>query len=453
MLPGTEGASFPFWSPDGRFIAFFASGKLRKCNASGGVSQVVADARSGRGGTWSRHGVILFSEGIEESLKQVPEAGGAPINATVLDASRGESSHRFPEFLADGRHFVYVNRAAPKYFGLWAGALDSKETKMVLAGNWSTAYHAGPYLLTVRQGNLIAHLFDVHRMQLAGAGFTIADQVASASPSGFASFSASPTGVLIYASGSSPNRELVWFTRSGQRLQSLGRPGEYASPALAPDGRTVAVARIDPQTRTPDIWLIDLIRGTESRFTFDPATDRAPLWSPDESAIVFASDRAAVWNLYRKAVNGSKPEEPLAYPGEDQFPSQWSPSTASIVYHTARPATGWDIGLVPLVEPSRPKSFLRTPFNEVQGAISPNGEWMAYASDETGSFEIYLQSVPAGGNKRQISVHGGSDPRWRPDGTELFYISLNLKLMSVKIRFRPQLEESVPKQLFGSARS
>jgi Tol biopolymer transport system component len=283
---------------------------------------------------------------------------------------------------------------------------------------------------------------------VADEQFSVAEHVASSSPSGFASFSASLTGILAYASGSSPNRQLAWFSRDGKRLGSVGQLGEYASPALSPDEKKIAVARIDSQTRTPDIWLFDLTRGTETRFTFDPGSDRAPLWSPDGTEIMFASDRTGVWDLYRKSVNGTKAEERVISSADDEFPSQWSADMRLIVYSTPRPKTNWDLWTLPVREPSKPSPFLRTRFNEVQGALSPNGQWMAYTADETGRFEVYVQSFPEGGNKRQVSVDGGSDSKWRADGRELFYVSPKHKLISVKLQPGARFEAGLPVELF-----
>jgi Tol biopolymer transport system component len=277
---------------------------------------------------------------------------------------------------------------------------------------------------------LIARPFNVATLNVSDEQFSIAEHVASSSPTGFASFSASSTGVLIYASGTTPNRQLAWFSR--------GRP----------DGRKIAVARIDSQTRTPDIWIFDLSRGTETRFTFDPGSDRAPLWSPDGNEIIFASDRTGVWNLYRKRANDANAEELIVDSPDDEFPSQWSADSRFIVYSTPRPKTKWDLEVLPLREPSKPIPFLVTPFNEVQGVLSPNEQWMAYTSDETGRFEVYIQSFPAGGNKLQLSVDGGSDPKWRSDGRELFYISLKHKLMSVNLSLSSRPQADASKELF-----
>ena len=208
---------------------------------------------------------------------------------------------------------------------------------------------------------------------------------------------------------------------------------------------------IDAQTRTPDIWLLDLQRGTETRLTFDAAGDRAPLWSPDGSEIIFASDRTGVWDLYRKSVNGAKPEEPIGATPGDEFPYQWSNDGRYVVSHVPNPQTNWDIWVTPVAEPSKARPFLQTPFNEVQGALSPDGQWMAYASDETGIFEVYVQSFPVARKKWQVSVRGGSEPKWRSDGRELFYIAPQHKLMSVEIRQDSTFQAGVPRELFRMA--
>jgi serine/threonine protein kinase len=448
MLQGTEGAAFPFWSPDSRFIGFFAGGKLKKMDVSGGVPQVIADAPDGRGGTWNREGTIVFADGINTGLKQVAASGGAATPATTLQSSHDENSHRFPQFLADGRHFVYFNLAAGKYPGPYAGSLDSKETKQILAGRWSTASVVGQYLLSVHNGTLMAHHFTIENLKITGSQIPIAERVGSGSPSGLAAFSASSNGVLIYASGSSANRQLAWFGRDGRRLGPVGAPGEYASPALAPDEKRIAVARTDSQTRTPDIWLFDLVRGTETRLTFDPGSDRAPLWSADGTEILFGSDRTGIWELYRKVLNSPNAEEQVTASVDDEFPSQWSAGGRLIVYHVPKANTNWDLCVLPLAQPSNSKPFLKTPFNEVQGALSPDGQWMAYSSDETGRFEVYVQSFPVAGNKRQVSVHGGWEPKWRSDGRELFYISAEHKLMSAKVQPGSTFEAGVPAELF-----
>jgi eukaryotic-like serine/threonine-protein kinase len=446
-LRGTEGARFPFWSPDSHFIGFFAGGKLNKIDASGGTPEPIADAPDGRGGTWAPDGTVVYAENIGGGLSRVAAAGGTPRDATVLDNARGEISHRFPQFLPDGRHFVFINRATSDTRGLYVASLDSTEKKRLLPSDWSSAFANTEYLLSVRQGSLFAHPFDARNLKLTGEPLVVAEQVGSGSPSGFAAFSVSAAGVLTYASGRSANRQLVWFSRDGKRLGSFGSPGEYSSPSLSPDQRKVAIARAHPQIRTPDIWILDLVRGTETRFTFDPGGEITPLWSPDGRRIVFSSDRTGTWELYQKDLSGAAADQLLARAAEGAFLSQWSGDGRFIIYQIPTPRTNWDLWCLSLKD-LKATPFLATPFNEVQGALSPDGRWMAYTSDESGQPEVYVQAFPAGGGKLQVSVRGGSEPKWRTDGKELFYIGPDLKLMSVRVKSGSTLEAGVPSGLF-----
>jgi Tol biopolymer transport system component len=265
-----------------------------------------------------------------------------------LDTARGEISHRFPQFLPDGRHFVFINRATSDASGLYVASLDSTDKKRLLASNWSSASATTEYLLSVRQGSLFAHPFDAKTLKPTGEPLLVADQVGSGSPSGFAAFSVSAAGVLAYASGASANRELVWFGRDGKRLGSVGPPGEYASPSLSPDQRRVAVARADPLIRTTDIWILDMARGAETRFTFDPAGEITPLWSPDGRRIVFSSDRTGTWELYQKDLSSAAGDQLLARAAQGAFLSQWSADGRFIVYQIPTPKTNWDLWILSL---------------------------------------------------------------------------------------------------------
>jgi serine/threonine-protein kinase len=234
---------------------FFAAGKLKVVDVYSRILTALADAPGGRGGTWNGDGTIVFADGTSSPLKSVPASGGTPRPVTTLDSARGEISHRFPHFLPDGFHFIYSNMASAGHQGVYLGNLNSAPPRQILKGKWGSSSVFGQYLLSASEGNLIAHDFDTKRLTISGAQLRVADQVATNSPSGFAAFSASPAGILVYASGSSPNRELVWFARDGNRLGSVGPPGEYSGPALRSDDRLLAVSRVNPQTRTPDIWI------------------------------------------------------------------------------------------------------------------------------------------------------------------------------------------------------
>ena len=291
-LSGTDGASFPFWSPDSRFFGFFADGKLKTVDAFGGVPEAIADAPDGRGGTWNADGVILYAGEISSALEWVPATGGVPTVATKLDASLGEASHRFPRFLPDGRRFVYRNLAGEAHTGIYAASLDSEGKKRLLTGSWSTPYAVGDHLLSVHEGKLMAQPFDPSRMDVSGSPVVIAEPIGAGSPSGLAGLSVSDTGTLCYASGASPNRDLIWFDRSGAKVGQVSDAGEFIDLALSPDETTLAVARVDSETRTTDIWLFDILRGAEIRLTTDPGSDVRPQWSLDGRHLVFATPSA-----------------------------------------------------------------------------------------------------------------------------------------------------------------
>ena len=448
ILPGTEGAAFPFWSADSRLAGFFAKGKLKIIDVYSRTVTVIADARAGRGATWNRNGTILFAEDIGSPLKSVPTAGGAPRLVTTLDAARGEVSHRFPQFLPDGRHFIYSNIASAGHQGVYIGSLDSATSTQVLKGKWGSSSVFGQYLLSAREGLLTAHVLDTDRLTISGKQIRVADQVATNSPSGFAAFSASATGTLVYASGSSPNRELVWFSRDGRRLGSVGPPGEYSGPALRSDDRLLVVSRVDSQTRTPDIWMFDLERGTETRLTSHPASDRAPLWSAEGKHVIFGSDRSGTWDLYMKSIETEQPETLLTSPPDGAFPSALSADGRFVIYHAPSPHRGWDVWLQPMTERAKPSPIVQTDFNEMHGTVSPDGRWIAYTSDETGSMQVYVQSFPTAGNKSQVSVRGGYEPKWGANGDELYFISASRKLMSVKLQSGASFRAAVPEELF-----
>ena len=306
-LAGTEDGSFPFWSPDSRFIGFFSRGKLKKIEVTGGPAQTLCDAPDPRGGTWNADGVIVFAPKAADVLYRVPAAGGAPVPLTTLDAARKEISHYHPRFLPDGRHFLYLaNSSQRESAGIYVGSLDKQETKLLVNTDVSADYAPPGYLLFLRERTLMAQGFDADKLELKGEPFSVAEQVDRLGGGArFALFSVSQTGVLVYRSGFSDNAQLTWFDREGKQLGTVGPTGGYNSPWLSPDEKRVAFGRVEPQGGGSDIWLIELARGTLTRFTFDPASDQYPLWSPDGSRIVFGSDRDGVLNLYQKAASGA----------------------------------------------------------------------------------------------------------------------------------------------------
>lgn len=453
-LSGTEGTSpNVFWAPDNRFIGFFAGGKLKKIDASGAPPQTLCDATgvgSAWSGAWNREGVIIFSRG-GSGLHRVSAAGGEPIPVTTLDQSRFETSHQWPYFLPDGRHFLYFVRSRqPENGGTFVGSLDSKETKRLLSNTLSAAYAPPGFLLFLQNEKLMAQPFDVDKFQLTGEPLPVAEHVAYNLGLGRGAFSVSENGVLAYRSGSSQVNQPLWFDRGGKQIGAAGAAGLYLTLSLSPDESRVALDRVDIQTGTYDIWLVDLLRDIPSRFTTDPASDSNPLWSPDGSRIVFTSGREGQGNLYQKSASGSGNEEVLLKSGEAKVPDDWSSDGQFIVYETINSKTRHDLWMLPMSGDRQPFPFLQTEFNERQAQFSPDGKWIAYTSDESGAPEVYVQTFPASGGKWRVSTGGGSQPSWRRDGKELFYVAADRKLMAVDIKLGATFEARILKTLFAT---
>jgi Tol biopolymer transport system component len=298
----------------------------------------------------------------------------------------------------------------------------------------------------------MAQPFDAKRLQITGEAFPIAEQIGPQGQTSIAPVSVSQTGILAYASGgSAPVSQLTWYDRRGTQLGTPSPQSTYRAPALSPDEKRIAVERIDSQTGTGDIWVLDIARGSFSRFTSDPATDMAPIWSPDGSRIVFLSGRDGAGNLYQKPSSGPGKEELLLKTNEMKIPTDWSRDGRFILYESNSPKTKFDIWVLPLAGDRKPIPFLQTEFDERHGQFSPNGKWVAYASNESGIFQIYVQPFPATGVQSMVSIDGGDQPAWRRDGRELFYLGLDRKLMSVEVKTdRPTFEAGVPKPLFES---
>ena len=450
-LAGTEEAIFPFWSPDSRFIGFFSGGKLKKIEATGGSVQTLCDAPQGLGGAWNTDGVIIFAPREAETLYRVPAAGGAPVPLTSLEESRKEVSHLHPHFLPDGRRFLYLATSPQRAsMGIYAGSLDSKETKLLVNTDVSAAYAPPGYLLFLRERTLMAQGFNADSLELKGDPTPVAEEVDRLGQGArFALFSVSRTGVLVYRSGSSETTQLIWFDRNGKQLETVGSPANYAVPWLSPDEKRIVFSRLEPQSGNADIWLMELVRGTLTRFTFDQAGDLSPIWSPDGSRIVFASDRDGTPNLYQKAASGAGNEELLLKSDHRKIPLDWSADGKFILYQELHPKTSSDVWALPLSGEQKPFPYLQTEFDERQARFSPDGKWIAYSSNESGTWQVYVQSFPAMGGKWQVSTSGGAQPQWRRDGKELFYLSPDRKLMAVGVKGDgSKFEASLPSVTF-----
>ncbi len=446
-LAGTEGTTRPFWSPDSRFIGFFAGGKLMKVDVGGGPPTKICDAPTGADGTWSPEGVILYDGTGADPIHRVSAAGGAPVVAVKADAGRKETQIGWPEFLPDGRHFMYMCINAKVDDSAYRiGSLDSTETKAFAPAQTMLTYAPPGYLLFVRDRTLVAQRFDAKAIKTLGEPVPLAEQIGTDAV-GLARFSVSRDGILAYRTGESGNR-LVWVDRSGKELETLGDPGEYGEPDLSANGDRLAFDLLDLRANKTDIWIRDIGRGVNSRFTFAPGNAFSPLFSPRGDTIVFASDRDGAPGLYEKAANGQGDEKLIAKMEELVIPVSFSPDGSILAYQVRNQKTGWDIVMLPMTGDRKPVTFAGAAFNENGPHFSPDGRFIAYMSNESGRQEIYAQSYPGPGGKWQISNTGGSDPHWRADGKELYYRSPDQKLMAVEIRGGASLEAGIPRPLF-----
>jgi eukaryotic-like serine/threonine-protein kinase len=456
-LPGTDGATYPFWSPDSQSIGFFAQGRLKRIHASGGPPQTLSDAVLPRGGSWNRMGVILFAANGGARLYRISASGGP---ATPLSFSRPNRESHWPVFLPDGDRFLYFGRReAP---GIYVASLGSGHIKLLIAGQYVAADYALPGHLMIfkggaMSGTLTAQPFDAGRLEFTGEPIAFAEQVAFYPFPGRADFSVSQTGTLIYAAPRREASQLAWFDRQGNKQAAIPGGVGYASPSLSPDGRTVAAQRLDRETQSQDLWMIDTTRGTETRLTSHPALDGGALWSPDGRRIVFGSSRDDSRTWFQISSSGAGPEAPwfrfdASMPLQKQA-TQWSRDGRFIVYGGLDPKMKWDIWAlpaagVPLSGGPQPVPYLRTPFNEHHGQLSPDGRWMAYASDESEEWEVYVGTFPASDARWRISTSGGVEPRWRDDGRELFYLATDGTLMTVKVNGGTTFAPGQPKPLF-----
>jgi len=442
-LTGADNAEEPFWSPDSRSIGFFADGKLKKIEIAGGPALTLCDAAAGRGGTWSKDGVIVFALTGAGTFR-VPAAGGSSTPLTTPDKAGG-GDHRFPWFLPDGRHFLYTTSAdAEPKRAIFAASIDpedqeSKTPKRIAAAASNAVYTAPGFLLFVREGTLMAQPFNASKLQATGDAVPIAEKVDTyTGKADQYQFSASQNGVLAYTSGSAGrNLQLTWFDRSGKVTGTLGAPGTVAWGAISPDGKTVAADRMDRGIY--DIWLHDLGRGTASRFTFGPKNNQFPVWSPDGSRIVFFSMRDRTGHPFQKVASGTGQDEVLSKPlGEPPTATRvddWSRDGRYLILSKSNnPKTRNDVWVLPMFGDRKPFPYLNMEFAENYARLSPDGKWLAYTSDESKRPEIYIQSFPNHGGKWQVSTNGGQKSIWSRDGKELYFVSADGKMMAVEVK-------------------
>jgi eukaryotic-like serine/threonine-protein kinase len=449
-LAGTEGVIYPFWSADSRSLGFFAGAKLKKIDASGGPPEVLCDAPAGRGGTWSRDGVIVFSGQPGLGLSQIPAGGGTPTAATHLDASRQETSHRWPSFLPDGRHFLYTVLVAvtPKPTdGIHLAALGSDQTQRVVDARSNAAYAEPGYMIFARDGALIAQRFDAGSGRLSGETVSLAEQVQTFPVVAAAAFSVSETGVLAYQAGTPDERaQILWSDRTGTQSETGIPAGSINSPRLSHDGRRI-LFRVEDRQGRGDIWIYDLARRVSTRFTFDPANDFAPIWSPDDTRVVFSSNRISGGDLFVKASSGAGDEERLFASPDRKTVTQW-PSDGRLLFGVfAAGMTSIDMWSLSLPD-GKATPLLQTEFTEGGGQLSPDGQWLAYHSNESGRMEVYVQPFPGPGAKWRVSRDGGQFARWRGDGKELFFVAGDRALMAADVVGGQTFAAGGPRPLF-----
>jgi Tol biopolymer transport system component len=440
-LAGTEGGLAPFWSPDSRFIGFVAEGRLKKIDASGGPVMTLTAAADPIPGTWSEDDVILFSAANSFTsggpILRVSAAGGTPVPATTVDSKAGET-HTYPRFLPDGRHFLFLV-GSQQSSATYVARLDSSERTKLLDG-FANVEYANGHLLFVRNGSLMAQPFDAGRRSLSGEAVPIADQIVTGvgRQTAVGVFAAARSGVIAYqATVSTGESQLLWFDRAGKQVGALGERAPFGSEiTLSPDGTRAAVVVLQAGSNF-DVWLFDVMRGLRTKFTFEQAVEHNPVWSPDSSHIAFASNRTGVYDLYEKAADLSGSEEMLLTDSSNKYPETFSPDGRFLIYWNFTPTSATttnDLWVLPLSGDHKPYPLTQTPFTEYRAQFSPDGHWVAYASNESGRFEVYAVAFPGPGGKRQVSTAGGSDPRWRGDGRELFYVTDSNTLMAAPVK-------------------
>jgi eukaryotic-like serine/threonine-protein kinase len=460
VLQGTVDGNTPFWSPDNRYVGFIAAGKLKKVDLSGGAPQTLCNVGYMYGGaSWSNSGVIVFGRTVDSpsGLLRVSENGGEPVPATHLDPNR-EIAHVWPQFLPDGRHFIYLSIAqAPQSSGIYVASLDGDEPKLVVTTQVRAVY-AGGYLLFSRGGALLAQALDTGSFKLTGEPVRIDDQILTNAANGNAPFAASSPDVLVYRSGSFyGDTQFVWVDKKGERSAPFADQALYRSFDISPDGKRIAThshlrAGSDKQG---GLWIVEPDRNISTRFTFDEGHSLRPLWSPDGSRIVYSSAKASgVFDLYSKPSSGAADEELLLKSSRGKAAEDWSRDGKFLLYTEGGPATKDRLWVLPMSGDRKPYPLLNTPFNESWARFSPDGKWVAYTSDESGTDQVYVQPFPVTGAKWQISTNGGTEPQWSKDGKEIFYVRIATpgadgRVMSVSLNGTSVPQPSAPVELFA----
>ena len=446
-VPGTEGAVNPFFSPDGQWLGFFSAGKLKKISISGGAAIPLSDAPFPNGASWGSQGIIAFTPITGASpMMQVTDAGGAPKPLTQV--VNEEATHRWPDFFPDGKALLFAagtNALTFRNAQVIVQSIATGERHRLAAGGTIPRYAPSGHLIYAHEGNLMAVRFNPRRLEITGAAIPVIEDVWESPIFGAAQYSFSNTGSLVYVPGgvTSAQYRLVWVTRDGAEQTLAAPPHAYFAPRLSPDGRKVAVGITEEESQT---WLYDLSRQTLTRLTFEGDADLNPIWTPDGKRMAFASANKGPLNIFWQLADGSGGLERLATSQYTQIPQSWSPDGQLLTYFEVNPTTQRDIYVLRMAD-RKAQPFLHTPFDEAVPRFSPDGKWLAYVSNESGRYEIYVQPYPGPGGKWQISTEGGTEPAWNPSGRELFYRSGD-KMMSMDIASQPSFAAGTPRMLF-----
>lgn len=452
VVEGTEGAMHPFWSPDGKWIAFFAQGKLKKVDLAGKSVQVICDAPNGRGGTWNKDDLILFTPDVFLGIHRVPAAGGTPTEETTLDNARSESSHRWPVFLPDGKHYIFLAANFSGQFdrnALFLGELGSKDRRLLAPASSNAAYAEPGYLLYTRDNVLLAQAFNAKSFSLAGDPHQLLRDVYYLPVVDLALFDAAKNGTLIAQKGSaSAASRLTWFDREGKSLGVLGQAGAYANPNLSPDGTRVAFDQVSPDGRATGIWVQDLKMDTAARLTLHPSLNQAPVWSPDGKKILFTSNRQIINKIYQKNADGSGSEDEITDVKAGRMVNPWDWSRDGKYLLERNEGELWCYSF----PENKSHAYVKGPGTVRNAQFSPDGKYVAYETNESGDWEVYVSSFPEPSSKWQVTRGGGEEPRWRGDGKELFYVSPAGKLMAVGVKLGANFEAMTPVALFQTRR-
>jgi Tol biopolymer transport system component len=446
-LAGTEQSFIPFWSPDGKSIGFFAHQAMKRIDVESGAVQTLADAPTPRGGSWNQDGTILFAPAGNGPLYRIPATGGKPEQVTQQRAQ--DASHRFPQFLPDQHHFLFWVHGPPDVRGVYVGSLDSKEFHRICVADGAAVFVPPNHILLVRERVLYAQRFDPARMELAGEPFPVTSGL-SAGWSSFMRTAASNTGLIVYRLDETTRRQATWVDRSGKSIGTVGEPlADALSGDLSPDGRTLAITTHRGEGGAADVMLMDMSRGTLTRLTAEDSGNA--IWSPDGTQISFVAARVGLLDLYSKVVGSSGPDEVLFASKEAKNLSDWSPDGKYVLFSSQSPTTARDVWAVPVDGTDRkPFPVAQTAAEETYGKFSPDGKWVAYQSDETGHFEVFVRPFPGPGPAVRVSTGGGGQAFWRHDGKELFYRTTDDQLMAVSVGASGNgtLDFGLPQSLF-----